>query len=467
MTAPSAAPETPGIDLKEAASRRRNTELGFLVVAYILSLGLHLMVQVAGEPVIPSSFWWLAGIMAVLIVAAHITVRRLAPNAHPVLLPVAILLTGIGFGMVSRVDPSLADSQGVWILLGIIAFAVTLFLLRDYRDLDQWRYTAMILALILLLSPLLPVIGREINGSRLWLQLGPLNFQPVEIAKILLVVFFASYLAENRELLAIPTRHVGRMGIPNVKHFGPLLAVFGFSLAVLVLENDLGQSLLIFSTFLVMLYMATSRAVYSLVGLGLFVVGTYASFLLFSRVAVRFTGWLDPLNPTTVKDETFQIAQSLFALASGGLFGIGPGQGRPENIPEASSDFIFAVIGQEIGLVGAGGVLLLYVLFVTAGVRTALRCPDSFGKLLAGGLSTLVGIQAFIIVGGVTQLIPLTGITLPFVSYGGSSILSNFIILGIILAVSDQLEAGPRGHGLVRRKPVEVGRSVAPVGGRA
>lgn len=450
-------------DLRATARKKRKIEIGFLVAAFILTAGLYLSVQAAGQATIPTSFWWVIGFTALLIICAHMAIRALAPNATPYLLPCVVLLTGIGFSMIARIDPGLASYQSLWIAVGIVAFVATLYLLRDYRTLDEWRYTAMIIALILLLLPLAPIIGKEVNGARLWIQVGPLNFQPVEIAKILLVIFFASYLAENRELLAIPTRHFGRMGIPDVKHFGPLIVVFAFSILILIFENDLGQSVLIFSTFLLMLYLATSRAVYSLVGLGLFALGTWIAFLLFDRVAVRFQGWLAPFNPETIKVETFQISQSLFAIASGGLFGTNPGLGRPEQIPEASSDFIFAIITQETGLVGATGVMLLFVLFVTIGVRTALRCEDSFGKLLGAGLASLVGIQAFIIIAGVTRLIPLTGITLPFVSYGGSSIFSNFIILGILIAISDQVTAGPRGSGWRSRKPVEVGEKL-PVG---
>ncbi len=447
------------------SASNRTIEALLLSVAWLLCVGLQFLVQIAGSPTIPSTVWWVAGILALLFVFAHIVVRRLAPLANPVMLPAIGLLTGIGYSMISRLDSDLADAQGIWIVIGVMAFTVTLFLLRDYRVLDEWRYTAMLIAIVLLFLPLLPGLGREINGSRLWVGIGPLTFQPVEIAKLLLVVFFASYLVEKRELLAIPTRQIGRVGIPDLKHFGPILFFWALSLLILIFENDLGQSLLIFTIFLSMLYIATGRGIFPLVGFGLFLAGTYASYVTFSRVAVRFEGWLDPLNDATITGRTFQVSQSLFALAAGGLFGMGPGLGRPQNIPEAESDFIFAVIGQEIGLVGALAVILLYVLFVAAGLRTALRCTDPFGKMLAAGLSIILGVQAFIILGGVTTLIPLTGITLPFVSYGGSSIVSNFVLVAVVMAVSDQQEAGPRGHSLMRRKPLEVGELV-PSGAR-
>ena len=444
---------------------KRRIEALLLIFAWILTVAIHLLVQIAGAPAIPKTLYWVAGIMGVLFLVAHVATRWLAPNSNPVFLPAAGLLTGIGFSMVSRVDQGLVSQQSGWIAVGIICYCGVLYFVRDYTNLDRYRYIAVILGVVLLFSPLIPGIGMEIQGASLWVRVGPFQFQPVEFSKILLVIFFASYLAEKRELLAIPPRHVGRMGIPDFKHFGPLLAIFALSILILAGQNDLGQSLLIFLTFLALLYMATARLVYvifgvSLFGLAVIVLAQFPS--LFAHTQSRFAGWIDPFNPATIKSSTFQLSQSLYAIASGQLFGMGPGLGRPSFIPEAESDFIFAIIAQELGLVGAVGVILLFIVFATTGMRTGLRCSDAFGKMLAAGLACLVALQAFIIIGGVTRLIPLTGITLPFVSYGGSSIIANFIILGILVVISDQVVAGPRGRSAVRRKPLEIG-SVVPI----
>jgi cell division protein FtsW (lipid II flippase) len=451
------------------AARNRGRELVLGCVGVVLVAGLYVLSQLAKDDALPpGSTTTLLG-MVTLFGVAHLAVRRLAPNAGALFLPIAVTLTGIGYVMVSRLAlasdvPSVqrqAMLQGVWIGVGVAAFVVTLALLRDYRVLDRYRYLAMVAGLALLLLPLVPGLGFSANGSRLWIQLGPVTFQPGELSKILLVVFFASYLWERRELLAIATKHIGPVGIPDFKHFGPMLAVWGVSLAVLVFERDLGSSLLVFSIFLAVLYVGTGRIAYVIAGLALFGLGAAAAYQLFDHVQTRVQGWLDPFNPETVTGPTFQLAQSLLALAAGGIFGTGVGLGHPTLIPAVSTDFVFSAIGEELGLVGATGVILLYVVFATYGIRTALRCVDPFGKMLAAGLTAAIGFQAFIIIGGVTRLIPLTGITLPFVSYGGSSILANFTILAMLVAVSDQQVSGPRGHGLVRRRALAVGRPLA------
>jgi cell division protein FtsW (lipid II flippase) len=439
------------------ARRNRRREAALLVVAWFLTVAALLLVQWSRSRILPPDTATIAALMAVLFASAHLAVRRLAPDANPVLLPIAGLLAGLGYALVTRLAPDRAPDQGVWITLGVVLFVVTLALLRDVRVLDRYRYTALVFGIGLLFLPLVPGIGYAVNGSQLWVRLGPVNFQPGEFAKILLVVFFASYLAENRELLAIPTRRIAGMGIPYARHFGPMLLAWGMSLVVLLLEKDLGSSLLVFSIFLAMLYAATARAAYVVIGTLLFSAGAYTAWTMFGHVQNRVDGWLDPLNPATVSGGTYQIAQSLFAFAEGSLWGTGLGRGRPGIIPEVATDFVFAAIGEELGFVGAMFVIVLYVLFVTAMLRVALRCTDPFGKLLVTGFAVTIGAQAFIIIGGVTGLIPLTGITLPFVSYGGSSILSNFVILAIVCAVSDQTLGGPRGHGLVRRKPMPVG----------
>lgn len=465
---------TAGQVARRAGRRCRRREALLLIVAWLLAVGARLLVQLAEADTLPDDTFVMAGAMAALFLVAHLAVRRFAAGASPVLLPSAALLTGLGWAIVTRLDPERAAAQGTWILVGVVLFAVTLGLLRDYRALDRYRYTTLAIGIALLLLPLAPVLGQEYNGSRLWVELpGGIGFQPGEFAKILLVIFFASYLAERRELIAIAPRKILGIGIPDLKHFGPMLAVWGLTMAVMIFEKDLGSSLLIFAVFLAMVYIATARTAYFLVGLVLFAIGAYIASQLFGHVGVRVAGWLDPFNPETVGRGTYQIAQSLFALAAGGVWGSGLGLGfglgptKPILLPERTTDSIFVVIGYELGLVGAIAVLLVYLTFVTSGIRVALRCADPFGKLLAAGLSVTVGVQAFIIIGGVTRLIPLTGITLPFISYGGSSVLSNMAILAILMAISDQLLSGPRGHSFVRRKPLEIGTLLAESGSPA
>ncbi|MCC7078556.1 MAG: FtsW/RodA/SpoVE family cell cycle protein [Acidimicrobiia bacterium] len=453
------------LTVRHTARRRRRTEAALLVLAWFLSIGARLLTQLASSDTIPDDTLVMAALIGALFLASHLAVRRLAPNASPVLLPLAGLLAGIGWAVVARLDPGRATDQGTWIVIGIAVFVGVLALLRDYRVLDRYRYTLLALGVVLLLLPLVPVIGQTRNGSRLWVEVPGLGlgFQPAEFAKVLLVAFFASYLGERRELIAIAPRKVAGVGIPDLKHFGPVLAVWGLTMVVMIFEKDLGSSLLIFAVFLAMLYTATARAAYVLVGLVLFAIGALIAYELFGHVQTRVAGWLDPFDPETVGAGTFQIAQSLFALAAGGLWGTGLGLGyglgpdKPVLLPERTTDSIFVAYAYELGFVGAVAMLLAYLTLVVSGMRVALRCAEPFGKLLAAGLSITLGVQSFIIIGGVTRVIPLTGITLPFVSYGGSSILANMAILAILLAISDQTVSGPRGHGLVRRKPLAVG----------
>ena len=281
------------------------------------------------------------------------------------------------------------------------------------------------------------------NGARLWVGFGAFRFQPGELAKICLVIFFAAYLADRKELLAIASRRLAGLHFPDIKHFGPLLVMWGLSLCVMFFEKDLGSSLLFFSIFLVMLYVATARIAYVAIGTLLFVVGSYLGYQAFSHVQSRVQVWLDVFNPDYIQAEGYQLSQSLFALATGGLFGTGLGRGRPDLIPEAPTDFIFSVIGEELGLLGTAGVLVCFMLIVARGLRASLRTRDDFGQLLAAGLTTIFAIQTIIIIGGVTRALPLTGITLPFMSYGGSSLLSNFILIAVLIRLSHQSAAAP------------------------
>lgn len=409
------------------------------VVAYALAgWGKH------GE--VPANLVLYGVLLAVEFFGITALIRRFAPDADPALFPVAAGLAGIGFAMIYRLDGGLATEQFTWLAVGLLAFAVTLVVVRDHRLLDAFTYTIGLVGIVLLLLPVLPGVGKEINGARLWVQLGPLQFQPAELGKVFIVVFLASYLSRKRELLSTTAWKLGPIGMPAARHLGPLLAAWGLSLVVLFVEKDLGASLLFFAVFVVMLWMATGRIAYPLLGLALFALGAWFAYQSFGHVQLRVDIWLHALDPAKVTELGYgQVAQGQFALAAGGIFGTGLGQGLPTIVPYAATDFIYAAIGEELGLVGTTTVLLLSLALVGKGFATALHTADGFGKLLAAGLATLLGIQVFVIVAGVTRLIPLTGITLPFVSYGGSSLVANAVILALLVRVSGGPAPGSRG----------------------
>jgi cell division protein FtsW (lipid II flippase) len=358
--------------------------------------------------------------------------RRYARGADPVLFPIGGLLAGLGFAVIFRLDGGLAAEQATWLMVALTAFAITLVMVRDDRQLEGLTYTIGLIALVLLILPVVPGLGTTINGARLWIQLGPLTFQPSELGKVLIVLFLASYLTAKRELLS---EGVGRFGLPRIKDLGPMLLAWGASLVVLFAERDLGASLLYFGIFVVMLWLATGRLAYLGIGVALFAAGAYAGYVIFDHVQARVDFWLNALDKPFAEGYG-QLAQGWFGMSTGGLVGAGLGQGSPWLIPYAETDFIFAAIGEELGFLGTAAVLLLYVTLIGRGMKIAVSRTDAFGKLLAAGLTTIFALQTFVIVGGVTRLIPLTGITLPFVSYGGSSLVSNFIILALLVRVS-------------------------------
>ena len=375
------------------------------------------------------------GIILVLLLAAHVVIRYTAPNADGLLLPLAALLNGLGYVVIARLDPGLAASQSAWTFIGIAAFSATLLLFRDLKKVANYRYTLALFGVGLLMLPLIPGLGVNINGARIWLRAGPFSIQPGEFAKIVLAAFLAGYLVEKRDLLAISNRRLGPLNIPDLKHFGPLLLAWGVALMVMILQRDLGSSLLFFTLFIVMIYVATARTAYVFTGLVLFSAGSFISWRLFSHVQRRVDIWLDPFEDP--KGAGFQIVEALFALADGGITGTGLGSGLPTKIPFAPTDMIFAAIGEELGLLGATAVLAAFMFFVSSGFRVAASTPVPFEKLLAVGLTALLGFQAFIIIGGVLRVLPLTGVTLPFVSYGGSSLISNYIVLALLVRISD------------------------------
>ena len=416
-------------------SLRRSTELGLVLLGGVVTAALYTLASLGRTASIPADIGPFLGIVLGLVLVAHLATRRLAPRADGVLLPVAGLLNGVGYVFIARLDEDLAALQAVWTGVGIAAFIATLVVVRRTRALEGYRYTLMFIGIGLLLLPLVPGVGRTINGARIWVSLGPVSFQPGEFAKIVLAVFFASYLVEKREVLAMASVRLGPVMLPDLRHFGPVLLAWGASLIVMFYERDLGSSLLFFAVFVVMLWVATERASYLAVSLLLFGAGALVAWRVFSHVQVRVDNWLDPWQD--VAGDGFQTVQSTFALAFGGIAGTGLGLGSPGRIPAAETDFIFAAIGEELGLAGTTAVLVAFLLMVGTGLRIALQADDPFEKLLAAGLTAILGLQSFIIIGGVIRLVPLTGITLPFVSYGGSSLVANYVLLGLLMRISD------------------------------
>ena len=414
---------------------RRSTELGLVLLGGVVTAALYTLASLGRTASIPADIGPFLGVVLGLVLVAHLATRRFAPGADGVLLPVAGLLNGVGYVFIARLDQDLAGLQAVWTAVGIAAFIATLVVVRRTRALEGYRYTLMFIGIGLLLLPLVPGVGRTINGARIWVSLGPVSFQPGEFAKIVLAVFFASYLVEKREVLAMASVRLGPVMLPDLRHFGPVLLAWGASLIVMFYERDLGSSLLFFAVFVVMLWVATERASYLAVSMLLFGGGALLAWRVFSHVQVRVDNWLDPWQD--VSGDGFQTVQGTFALAFGGVTGTGLGLGSPGRIPAAETDFIFAAIGEELGLAGTTAVLVAFLLMVGTGLRIALQADNPFEKLLAAGLTAILGLQSFIIMGGVIRLVPLTGITLPFVSYGGSSLVANYVLLALLMRISD------------------------------
>jgi cell division protein FtsW (lipid II flippase) len=415
----------------------RNRELASLVVVGTLVGFGFASVYIARQEVVNSASLSYGLFFLGLYIVAHMIARVTVPNADPYLLPMAGLLTGIGLTEIYRLDENDAFKQGLWIVIGLAAFAATLTLLRgDFRRLESYKYLFGLSAIALLLLPAVPLVGKTVNGARLWVHVGPLHFQPGELAKILLIVFLAAYLREKREVLAQF----------RLKDLGPLFLIWGCAMLVLVVTNDLGGGLLYFGIFLAMLYVATAQIWFVLAGGVLFVGGAAALYNVIPRVQDRVQIWLDPWEDPYGKG--YQTIQSLYSIANGAFGGTGLGQGTFTNaegtqlFPYVNTDFIYSALAQELGLVGICGFLLVYMLFAARGFRIALLAQDGFSKLLAVGLTFAFTLQAFIIIGGIVRLIPLTGITLPFVSYGGSSIVANFVLLAGLLLVSNRANEG-------------------------
>ena len=452
---------SPAAVTKQAPKKRRSTELALLAFAYAIALGAFAQVDLVLLDELSTDFTTFAIVFGCGLLVAHLSLRWLAPYADPILLPAVSLLNGLGLAMIHRLDlaedltPSDPDyvAQLGWFVLAVALFVAVLLLVRDHRVLQRYTYTAMLVGLLLLVLPLLPFIGAEINGARIWVRLTlgarTFSFQPAEVAKIVLIVFFAGYLVVKRDVLALARSRVMGIDLPRGRDLGPILVAWAASLGVLVFQQDLGTSLLFFGLFVAMLYIATERRSWILIGGFLFATGAFVAYQLFPHVQLRVSIWLNPFADET--GDGFQIAQSLYGFASGGVLGVGLGQGHPDFVPFAKTDFIMAAFGEELGLTGVMALLALYAVVIERGMRTAVACRDSFGKLLAAGLSTALGIQVFVVVGGVMKLIPLTGLTTPFLSYGGSSLVANWALVALLLRVSDA----------ARRPPDAVRREVA------
>jgi cell division protein FtsW (lipid II flippase) len=430
---------------------RRGTELSMLAFAAgLVTLALILVESDQQQSLTMQVVYYGLAYLA-LFGAAHFAVRRWAPFADPLILPCVALLNGLGLVMIHRLDLAFAEraaraaktyadeapKQLMYTTLGLALFIAVLALVRDHRTLARYGYTCGLVGLGLLVMPgVLPSSISEVGGAKLWIRLGPLGtIQPGELAKILLIVFVAAFLVSKRDLFTTAGRTLFGLELPRARDLGPLLAAWIIALGVLALEKDLGTSLLFFGTLLVMLYVATERSAWVILGLALFMVGAFVAYHLFSHVQVRVENWVDPFANYATRG--YQIAQSLFSLGTGGVAGTGLGAGRPDIIPAVDTDFIVSAIGEELGFIGMAVLILVYTLLALRGLRSSLAVRDTFGKLLGGGLSFLIGLQVFIVVGGISKLIPQTGLTSPFMSYGGSSLLANYILVALLLRISD------------------------------
>ncbi|WP_098729933.1 FtsW/RodA/SpoVE family cell cycle protein [Brevibacterium epidermidis] len=424
----------------------RLAELGLLILAIAVATSAYALVGLGVEDTIPANVYGYAAWLAALGVILHIVVWIKAKYADPVLVPIAVLLNGLGLAMIYRVDLGRdeylgsAMTQLVWMTLGVGLAIAVIFVVRDHRWLRRYTYVSGFAALVFLLLPLIPGIGQTINGARIWIGVGPLSFQPGEIAKILLAIFFAGYLVTYKDQLVAAGPKILGIRFPRLRDFGPIIVAWVASVGVLVFERDLGTSLLFFGLFVAMLYVATSKVSWIILGLGFFSAGAVAATFLFSHVGQRVSGWLNALTAEEYNKTpggSYQLVQGLFGMSNGGLIGTGFGEGRPNMVPYAESDFIYASFGEEIGLAGLFVILLCYLFIFQRGIRTAQQLRDGFGTLLVTGLSFTIALQVFVVVGGVTRLIPLTGLTTPFLAQGGSSLIANWMIIALLLRISD------------------------------
>lgn len=416
---------------------RRRTEAGLLAVGAVVILSATLMESLAATNALPDHvIAFLVGLVAIAV-GVQVVNRLLVPHADPVIVPLALFLNGLGYVMIERGDSRRAGQQLAWTVVGLVVYAAVLVVVRRSRDLERYRYLLAGCAFVLLVSPLVPGIGEKINGARLWVHISSVEFQPVEFAKLLLVIFFASYFIDKRELLTTPTQRLGNRLFPDLRAFGPLLVAGAMALLIILAEHDIGFSLILFLVFLLMIWLTTGRWTYVALGLVVFVAATYLASHALGQVNERITDWLNPW--ANALGSGYQPVQGELAFGRGGWFGTGIGFGLAARVlPVSSSDFIFAVIGEELGLVGAAAVVCCYAIIVGAGLRAARRARSEFARLVAAGLTATLGLQAFLIMAGNTRLLPLTGVTLPFVSYGGSSLVANYALLALVMRISNE-----------------------------
>ncbi len=423
----------------KALNTRRNTELLLLLLTAIPVVLLYAMYLVDANVALSVSSLSVPIALFVAFTVAHIAIRHLAPGADPAILPIVFMLSGVGIAFVTRLAPDKAAGQIAWLFLSVAAMITVLVLVPNLDKLAEYKFSLGIMGIALLLLPML--IGTEINGSKLWITFGSFSFQPGELAKVLIILFLAAYFAENRELLSASTRHIGPLALPRPRMLAPLLVMWGISLLIVIFESDLGSALLFFMFFVIMLYVCTGRVSYVIFSLVLLAIGSVFCYYAFAHVQTRIQIWLNPWSDPSNKG--LQIVQSIYSLADGGLVGVGIGKGMPTLIPIVESDFIFSAIGEEMGLFGGTAILICYLLLAVRGLTTAARAKSDVSAFTALGLTSALVIQAFLIVGGVTKLLPLTGVTLPFMSQGGSSLLSSFISIGLLLRAGDE----GTGHG--------------------
>jgi cell division protein FtsW (lipid II flippase) len=464
-------PVTGELPRVRASTFRRNSELGLLLLATVLVAAYGATVEATVLDTITADFWVPAALLLVVFLGLHLVIRFVAAYADPVLVPAVALLNGLGVGFLRRLDLARTDPeerlaltvfagtggrQLAWTLISVVLAAGLLIVVRDHRAISRYAYTLGLAGIVLVMLPaVLPPSISEINGAKLWIRIGGMSIQPGEFAKLALLVFFAYYLVRKREVLSLASRRFLGIDFPRGRDLGPVLVVWAISLLVLIFEKDLGTSLLYFGMFVVTLYIATERVSWLLIGLTLFFGGAFLAYFLggtiggpFANFYLRANIWLDPFADPY--GDGWQLVQGLLGLGTGGLFGAGPGGGQPLEVPEVHNDFIFAGLGEEIGLFGLTALLLTYLLITQRGLRAGLAVRDSFGKLLAGGLAFTLALQVFVIVGGISKLIPLTGQTTPFLSAGGSSLMANWLLIALLLRISDAagrpVTANPAGR---------------------
>ncbi|WP_336632089.1 MULTISPECIES: FtsW/RodA/SpoVE family cell cycle protein [unclassified Microbacterium] len=433
---------------------QRNRELGLLLFSFVINGAAVALVQLGALGGIDWTFLYYCGALTVLVLALHVVLRYRAPQADPFVVPIATVLSGLGVAMIYRIDIEDGDSgwaalstrQLVWLVIAIAAAVAIVVVLKNYRVLLRYTYVFGFAGILLLLLPFVPGLGTDANAD-VWISIGGIfSFQPGELAKIALAIFFAGYLVRTREALSsVGTRFLG-MTWPRPRELGPLLLIWLASLGIIVLQRDLGTGLLIFGMFIAMLYVATGKTSWVVIGVGLAVAGAVIASQVLTYVGWRFQNWLNAFDPDVI-DRTggsYQLVSGIFGLAHGGLIGTGLGRGRPGLTPLAQSDYIFPSIGEELGLIGVFAILCLYMVFTSRGIRIGIAGQDDFGKLLATGLSFTIALQVFIMVGGVTRIIPLTGLTTPFLAAGGSSLVANWIVVALLLRISDAVRSRPR-----------------------